>query len=1678
MRRIFLSFTRADEAVKNEIKAYLRGLNRDYDVRDSDDYCASDYSGECIDEIRDSQIFVAIVSRDTMLGGGYCKNELIFAEKQERLGRLNILLFKLCDGEFTSDFEFHLNHRSDLNSLTRGTKDGYPKLAEKIEHFLTCRENGKPIYEDLCNSLMLDSLAEINEQELFYREAEVKQIEAGFENSNVVFIQGVSGIGKMNVARGYYTHRKDLKAYRAQGGMNLRSFIASMELPSLFDSPSKDLNAKYTQNIKFLSRISPNVLIVGNNVSADDIDDQMLHDLQNIGAKLLITTQGNVGSDKFPVVKVEPLGYEALCELFYSRYECEPEDRERLSEHLIRLIESVGSHTGALLFIADTFKNRCYDVDTVIESINELDFEDDGSAPLNELAISRFFDVEGLSDKEQDMLFYLSYTPGRYISLDVIREHFKSCGTKDLSAINLLKAKGYINGEGKHAVSVSDAVAIVASNKIVPSEFAKAAVICMMFAYCDLLSTPEVFDIIYFFCESFGIANIEAVKATVDFATKMLFKLSDSSIENFLESFKVLDSISDDPYGLIYNSKLTVSSFVNSLSAMVGNEAFAKKAEELELSRYFGGDSDWLSDPDIADTLGENYLKTVSQLNKSRDEILKKYGKINYSHSITLEDLKELSSNAYNILDLTSQIIDDDELDLSLSFIISAAQTEMIIAFKEENFDGVISIYGEYKELLEQAYEQYEGVEEQLLWILCCSYYHLGNRAVCFELGNRILNSETVSIATKFIRTRVNLLLLRLYLAENDYASAKRCIEEVSQDPTLEIADELLIADAYAHVQMFDGDWYALSDYINNTLSRYAEDDYGYINSLKNKLAECEGIIESIEQTGEVTVNERVIVDAEDSEAYKEYLKKQIGKAEFKVCEAIVSAVLKSDLSALTDTELKERANALSVKLKASAELKDSQIIEAFSLTREAGYRVLGMKHHMIQLFAAALMVKGYSTQIQNGEGKTFTVVLPAVVLALSGRKVDIVSSSRYLSERDFQWMGNIYRLLGIEVGNLSNYWQDVSMCRVVYTSVSNLSIKSNYEQYFFNTKSNSKQWDCAIVDEADLILADDITRRLVWMNSDAKRNKAYAVEIKKIYAMLSDGTICSEDYSVNNSGGITVCQSAVAKLSKALGFDIKNVAEVQKYREILRIGILTVFIWKNGIEYSIRDSEPIFEDKSTGQSYKSAGDYTNFLILKEGLDREISLSDDVLYENYTKQLFKRYKTLIGTSGSMIACEKVLQKHYGIRCVDIPTNKKIKRIDWGYRVFGYSQSRDKAVLERVYEAISAGRPVLIVTPNREEQYKMEQLLTDVNIDFDSVGYHDEDRAFEVFSTAGLPGAVTVSTSLAGRGTDIVLGGNPKFCAELKMKEFGYSAEDIALAQTNGDTDDARALRLRDVYRSFFAEQKELCDKCKRNVLEVGGLLVIGTSLMESLRHEQQVRGRSGRQGEPGESEFIISLEDKAMQHLISDGARQYLMKFAVDGVEIGSKMMTGAMKSAQTQYEQRLLDSGENSKYVTQSEMCKQLYGVVFKMNTDDEYLVKRLLELLNKPIDGKLNKTSEAVKERIVTHTAGRSTGLFRRKAKPISAEELFSYFEDDFKTPQVYRLCLEKAYHNVLKTVFAKTNETFRAECYLADINGIPYSKVYAKWEKEVFDLLDGLTDSMLIEAFNLTALCVQKK
>ena len=634
---------------------------------------------------------------------------------------------------------------------------------------------------------------------------------------------------------------------------------------------------------------------------------------------------------------------------------------------------------------------------------------------------------------------------------------------------------------------------------------------------------------------------------------------------------------------------------------------------------------------------------------------------------------------------------------------------------------------------------------------------------------------------------------------------------------------------------------------------------------------------------------------------------------------------LEEKMAALSDSELRGMTDVFKERL-ANGETLDDILPEAFAVCREASWRVLGMKHFPVQIIGGIVLHQGRIAEMKTGEGKTLVATLPAYLNALSGKGVHIVTVNDYLAKRDSEWMGKLYNFLGLSVG-LIIHDKENDERREAYNA--DITYGTNNEMGFDYLRDNmviykehrvQRGHNYAIVDEVDSILVDEARTPLIISGIGEKSTALYekadlfAKTLKCRRVVETDSKEEAEevytdvDYVVDEKAKTAVLTpEGVRKAEKAFGIENLTDPENATISHHINQAIRAHGIMKRDKDYVVKDGQVIIVDEFTGRLMFGRR-------YSEGLHQAIEAKEHVKVENESKTLatitfqnyFRLYGKLSGMTGTALTEEDEFQEIYRLDVIVIPTNKPMKREDLPDLIYKSEKAKFNAVIDEIEKAHKIGQPVLIGTVSIDKSEELSSMLKKRGIKHNVLNAKMHEKEAEIVAQAGQKGAVTIATNMAGRGTDIVLGGNAEFMAKQEMTRMGFSPEMIVQATGFAETDDEEIKNARATFRELNKKYKEQIEPEQKEVLEAGGLYIMGTERHESRRIDNQLRGRAGRQGDDGKSRFFLSLEDDLMRLFAADKINRVMEMVGFDENEaIESKIVSNSIETAQSRVEGR-----------------------------------------------------------------------------------------------------------------------------------------------------------------------------
>ncbi|MBR2422205.1 MAG: preprotein translocase subunit SecA [Oscillospiraceae bacterium] len=742
---------------------------------------------------------------------------------------------------------------------------------------------------------------------------------------------------------------------------------------------------------------------------------------------------------------------------------------------------------------------------------------------------------------------------------------------------------------------------------------------------------------------------------------------------------------------------------------------------------------------------------------------------------------------------------------------------------------------------------------------------------------------------------------------------------------------------------------------------------------------------------------------------------------EIKRIQPLVDKVLslEDEYRNLSDEALKAKTPEFKERL-AKGETLNDLLPEAFAAAREAADRVLGMRPYPVQVMGGIILHQGRIAEMKTGEGKTLVAVLPCYLNALAGKGVHVVTVNDYLAKRDSEWMGKVHRFMGLSVGLVipslpSSKRREAYAADITYCTNNELGfdyLRDNMALYKQDLVQRGHYF--AIVDEVDSILIDEARTPLIISGKGEESSKLYEMADqfvaglrKKVFAKTEDKEVQDNydcDYFVDEKArSVSLTATGIDKVERFFGVENLADAENTTLAHHINQAMKARGIMKRDIDYVVKDGQIIIVDEFTGRLMYGRR-------YNEGLHQAIEAKEKVTVAGESKTLatitfqnfFRLYDKLSGMTGTALTEAEEFEAIYRLDVVEIPTNRPIARIDQPDVVYKTEPGKFRAIIRQVAECYKKGQPVLVGTVSIEKSEILSKLLKRTGIPHNVLNAKFHEQEAQIVAQAGKFGAVTIATNMAGRGTDIVLGGNAEYMAMNELRKGEYSEELLQEANAYSDTKDPEILAIRKRYEDLLRQFKAELAEEARKVREVGGLFIIGTERHESRRIDNQLRGRSGRQGDPGESRFYLSMEDDLMRLFSSDRIMGMMDTLGLDeDTPIDAKILSGAVENAQKNVESRNFRSRKSVlEYDNVMNTQREVIYAQRQKVLDGEDLRENMMHMLRSVVDSTvaeiLSRTGGVADAAISEEVYKRFAGVYIPKngytlpAGEVSQEEL----------------------------------------------------------------------------------------
>ena len=779
-------------------------------------------------------------------------------------------------------------------------------------------------------------------------------------------------------------------------------------------------------------------------------------------------------------------------------------------------------------------------------------------------------------------------------------------------------------------------------------------------------------------------------------------------------------------------------------------------------------------------------------------------------------------------------------------------------------------------------------------------------------------------------------------------------------------------------------------------------------------------------------------------------------------------------ISELTDEELKAKTDYFK-ELLAEGQKLDDILPEAFAVVREASKRVTGLRHFDVQLIGGIILHQGRIAEMRTGEGKTLVATLPAYLNALTGKGVHVITVNDYLAKRDSEWMGKIYSFLGLTVGLViadmkPNEKQKAYNCDITYGTNNEFGfdyLRDN--MVIYKDQLVQRPLNYAIVDEIDSILIDEARTPLIISGRANQASDIYK-KADRFVAKLEARTIIEEDVKDEEQAAENEKYDYVIDLkAKSASLTAKGIEKAEKEFELENLNDLNNSelvhainqalrahgIMKKDVDYIVKSGEVLIVDEFTGRIMYGRR-YNNGLHQAIEAKEHVKVADEsktlanITFQNY----FRMYEKLSGMTGTAMTEEQEFEEIYKLDVIEIPTNKPIQRKDLPDIIYKNETGKFNAVIEDIKKSYEKGQPVLVGTVSIDKSERLSKLLDKAKIPHQVLNAKYHEKEAEIIAQAGKYKAVTIATNMAGRGTDIILGGNSEYLAKTDMRKK-YTFEEIEEATAYNETDDEKILARREEFRNLVRNYDKGIENEKQKVIEAGGLKIIGTERHESRRIDNQLRGRSGRQGDPGESRFYISLDDDLMKIFGGSIITKVYNKIGVsDDMPIESRILTKTVESSQKKVEGRNFSIRKN--VLQYDDVMNKQRVIIYKQR-------REVLdgESLSTEIGNMIDAVVNTIVPQYITEESKDIEGLKKEIFTEFGIESLDILKQEKFEAEDVIKELSEKA-HNIYNTKSEKFGESMR------ELERVITLKIVDEKWMEHIDNMDELKNGVGLRAY----------
>ena len=1546
----FISWTSADRDVKNVLVQKLKDAG--ITCWDSDEECTSDYSAQCIAAIRNCGVFIVIVS-DASMQKGYVINEVIEAKSLSDEGKLNIVVYKITDAPYTDAFKFQLNHITITNGNliqrkeSLSTESPIDIVVKRAKALLKARADGNPekpfdVAVPEINGLKISKGGYFVENS---RNETLNAIDDAFSQSNVIILEEFVGYGKRSVIRKYV----DLHANSITTAIQPNNFQGDLRSFFLTDLNFKNINSDrfssvegndlIKEKLEVLQKLNQDTLLIIPNVSFDATPDQELcQGLLNLKCKIVLLTQNSVDTykDWFPIIKLGKMENQYLRELFFHNYTraAFDEDKEMLFDTLESFFSYIGGHTKTVELTASVL-NR--ELGIFPEDVpNYLTTDSDEGLQLKDRIfsqLSNIIGIEQLSDQHNVALLVAACLAAPQISERAYRDVLKTCGVTDYQIVLDLDRRGWIELDlPNQTISIEPLVAQIIYDKfsnnytvlfkcldyllqlgnvrivsaLTPSTY--LSFLSKTEHFVELIGLEEIAQLISTFKRAYADSSsdnsnllAEAVKVVeATYPKSMCDELDPDDAVTSLEQLQ-LHAISLFYSSIFPNCKL-LSFAERSLFYNYSHTYFDTYGLEMQ-SVVFGDDFLGFSQEEIeeyieylASTIEQSSCDGNTSKNLAFAEMLSIISAILHR---TPQNVDERIDNILNYISLHPEFLEDPDNAQVFSITITCLCNVYIAS---HTYSAIVLLF---ERILSVCNAKYISATCWQGYITALEKQNIYNDDL-FNAYDVLIKGfdqlrDLYKSPEEWLRDKKKTILFyadslafasRFELAEQKFAQAIKinvdglfdeCITTVHN-----IIDSYIKSGHFVSAVKFAQNPY-LYDIINGNVANHSKQHSETIELLTHL------------QSFDLNATEDSFIENDlNLDYYQQYSRENhapIPKKYFEIAES----AMQFDFSSLSNQEITEYANRL--REKAATKPKMQLAAEAFALASEAGYRVLGYRHHHVQYLGALAMIEGKIAEILNGEGKTYTVVLVAFLNALYGERVFVVDGSDFLTQRNYLWMRGVYSLLGIDCQYI-NPDERYSLCEyksdVYYTTLASLIFSYLRAELHPDCVDGDLAMSC-IIDEADTVLVDSATvPYLITETTYTAKNAEECSLVWKVIKRIEN----HDNYYFYENGSVTLCPEIYPLLEAVFGFDwtaINQIEHTIKLEKLVRNAILACFVYEENKDYFIHNGLVLYEEKSQGSFKPFTPEKEYFLRKRHSLPTDdvlkvLSRENSLLNTITAKDFFKKCKNVCGTTATAVSFCNEFKEIYGLDYAVIPPHKPCVRKTLKHTFFFSQEAKETAILDLVEQKQKTGQPVLICTQSVAESEHFSELLNANGITHKLLNAKNESDVDALVALAGLKGSILVANSLTNRGADIKLGGDPEIATRQELVNMGVDISKLDEFLYSIPTPELLESKLYNQYHSLLQKNRIICDQNKKEVMELGGLCVIATSFFAEPRNEQQTCGRAGRQGDPGEAHVLRCIDDASLCNMFGDKFKG-IVNTLEDGVE--SKLLNHAIKKQQ-----------------------------------------------------------------------------------------------------------------------------------------------------------------------------------